>query len=71
MKLLKVLLRAALGAALACILTVVVIFLYSYEFPSQTAIWVSLVIACVLGVAAGALWGESAIKWLLNGLMHL
>lgn len=70
-RVLKSLCFASVGAATACVLTFVVVFSYSYETPTQAFVLVSVVVGSVLGFVAGALWGDAAIRWLLNALMNL
>ena len=62
---------ASLGGVIACALTFVVVFSYSYEAPTQGFVLVSVGVGSVLGLVAGAVWGDVAIRWLLNALMNL
>jgi len=70
-RVLKGLWFAGLGGAIACVVTFVVVFSYSYETPTPGLIILAVSIGSLLGFVAGALWGNVAIKWLLEALMNL
>src|SRR5256885_16150575 len=69
-RVLKGLWFAGLGGAIACVVTFVVVFSYSYETPTPGLIILAVSIGSLLGFVAGALWGNGANKGLPTTLIN-
>jgi cell division protein FtsX len=70
-KVLKGLCFGVLGGVLACGLTLLLAFGYSYDSLTGGFIIKALLVGAGLGFVAGAVWGSAATKWMLEALMNL
>jgi len=70
-KVVKGLCFGVLGGVLACGLTLLLAFGYSYDSLTGDFIIRALVVGAVLGFVAGAVWGSAVTKWLFEALMNL
>ncbi len=62
---------AALGGMIGGVAAFSVVLSYSYEQPTEGLVIGTVSVGSLLGLVAGVLWGNVAIKWLLKALANL